>query len=84
MRCPYARAFESHGDARAFAHDYIPTLRSWSEPVFVNGLSPSRDEEEKAEIVDEFYHRYQASVAAAPEGHGMDYVHIYLILRKQG
>jgi hypothetical protein len=84
VRCPYARDFEAHRDPRKFAHEYIPTLRSWSEPVFANGLSASRAPEEKASIIDEFYSRYEERVAASPEGHGMDYVHIYLVIRKEG
>ena len=84
VRCPYARDFESHRDAEKFARDYIPTLRSWSEPVFLNGLSAGRDPEEKAAIIDEFYNRYQSHVATAPLGHGMDYVHVYLVVRKDG
>ena len=82
VRCPYARDFESHGDAAKFARDYIPTLRSWSEPVFVAGLDKSRPAEQRTAIVDEFYHRYERLVAENPAGHGMDYVHIYLVLRK--
>lgn len=84
VRCPYARDFEVHGDAAKFARDYIPTLRSWSEPVFLNGLAANRPPEERIAIVDDFYGRYEARVAAAPKGHGMDYVHIYLVLRKEG
>lgn len=83
VRCPYAEALEAgdYADAAAFAKAYIPTLRSWSEPVFVNGLS-GRPAGERAALVDEFYGRYEAAVAAEPEGHGMDYVHCYLICRK--
>jgi SAM-dependent methyltransferase len=84
VRCPYARDFESHGDAERFAREYIPTLRSWSEPVFVAGLDAARPPQDKAAIVDEFYHRYERRVAANPKGHGMDYVHIYLVARKEG
>lgn len=80
--CPFAAAFAEHGDAARFAADYIPTLRSWSEPVFANALSPDRPADERAAIVDAFYGRYQAQVAAAPDGHAMDYVHAYLICRK--
>jgi hypothetical protein len=83
VRCPYAKDFEHHRDAEKFAREYIPTLRSWSEPVFINGLGASRDPDEKAAIVDEFYRRYEARVAASPGGHGMDYVHIYLVIRKE-
>ena len=82
--CPYARDFARHGDARAFAHAYIPTLRSWSEPTFVSGLSAGRPGEERARIIDEFFGRYEDLVAREPEGHGMDYVHIYLICAKAG
>jgi hypothetical protein len=81
--CPYARAFAEHRDAERFARDYIPTLRSWSEPTFAAGLSPSRPLETRLAILDEFYGRYQKAVAAAPEGHGMDYIHILLICRKE-
>jgi hypothetical protein len=82
--CPYARDFAAHKDAAKFARDYIPTLRSWSEPVFAAGLDPRRPAEERLAIIDEFYGRYERLVAASPEGHGMDYVHIYLVLRKAG
>ncbi|MFO1091507.1 MAG: SAM-dependent methyltransferase [Hyphomicrobiales bacterium] len=82
VRCPYARDFESHGDAAKFAKEYIPTLRSWSEPVFASALDPARPLEERAQIVDDFYQAYEDAVAQSPHGHGMDYVHIYLVIRK--
>ena len=83
VRCPFERDFtENHGDPKRFAMEYIPTLRSWSEPTFVNGLSTSRSADERAEIIDNFYRRYQDRVAANPDGHAMDYVHIYLVCRK--
>lgn len=82
VRCPFAEDFERHGDAERFAAEYIPTLRSWSEPVFVAGLSTGRPADERAAIVNEFYGRYQKRVAAAPQGHAMDYVHCYMICEK--
>ncbi len=83
VRCPFEQDFtENHKDPDRFAMEYLPTLRSWSEATFLGGLDASRDEVERQAIVDEFYGRYQASVAAAPEGHAMDYVHTYLICRK--
>jgi hypothetical protein len=82
VRCPFAEDFARHGDAAAFARAYIPTLRSWSEPVFLAGLSADRPVTERAAIIDDFYGRYETRVAAAPEGHGMDYVHCYMICRK--
>lgn len=80
--CPYAQGFAGHGDALRFAREYIPTLRSWSEPVFAAGLDPSRAAGEKSALIDLFYGRYEALVAESPKGHGMDYVHIYLVIRK--
>lgn len=80
--CPYARDFAAQGDAEKFAREYIPTLRSWKEAIFAKGLSPERPEEDRAAIVDRFYDSYEAAVRAAPEGHGMDYVHCYLVIRK--
>ncbi|NCW17171.1 MAG: SAM-dependent methyltransferase, partial [Rhodobacteraceae bacterium] len=83
--CPYRRAFDEAGgamSAREFAVSYIPTLRSWSEAVFLNGLSAERSPDDKAKIVDTFYQRYEDRVAENPDGHAMDYVHCYLAIEK--
>jgi hypothetical protein len=82
VQCPYAREFARHGDSDLFARSYIPTLRSWSEAIFAKGLSPDRPPEERDGILHEFYGRYEELVRRSPEGHGMDYVHIYLVCRK--
>ena len=37
-----------------------------------------------AAIVDRFYAAYTADVAAAPDGHGMDYVHCFMVIAKDG
>ena len=68
--------------ARAFAESYIPTLRSWSEAVFLSGLDDASPLEELHEIVDAFYKRYEDRVASDPDGHAMDYVHCYIAIRK--
>lgn len=83
VRCPFALEFEEHGDAARFARDYIPTLRSWSEATFVKGLSPDRPIEQRQAIIDRFYSDYETLVRENPEGHAMDYVHCYLIARKE-
>ena len=80
--CPYAADFQKHGDPEVFARAYIPTLRSWTESTFVSALDPSRSPEERQNIIDRFYAAYQAEVAAAPEGHGMDYVHCFMVITK--
>lgn len=81
--CPYAERFASgEWDAAAFARAYVPTLRSWSESMFFGALDPARAEAERRDIVDRFYAAYEADVAAAPQGHGMDYVHCFMRVRK--
>ena len=84
--CPYRRAFDEAGSAmsaREFAKSYVPTLRSWSEAVFLSGLDDSRPMEERHQIVDTFYQRYEDRVASDPSGHAMDYVHCYLAVKKR-
>ncbi len=84
-RCPFEESFaEDHRDAARFAREYIPTLRSWSEPTFVAGLSGTRPAEEIAPIIDRFYQSYEDEVATAPDGHGMDYIHARVVAYKDG
>ena len=80
--CPFAAEFARHGDAARFARDYIPTIRSWNESIFAAALSPDRNKEEHRGIIDAYYNAYESRVREAPEGHGMDYVHVYLTIRK--
>ena len=83
--CPYRRAFDEAGSAmsaREFAESYVPTLRSWSEAVFLSGLDEARPMEERHQIVDTFYQRYEDRVASDSSGHAMDYVHCYLAVKK--
>ena len=85
VKCPYRAAFEASSGAmspREFAVSYIPTLRSWSETVFATALDQSRTTNERADIVDLFYQRYEDLVAEKPDGHAMDYVHCYLAIEK--
>ncbi|MGF7158730.1 hypothetical protein FHS85_000340 [Rhodoligotrophos appendicifer] len=80
--CPYAADYARHGEARRFAKAYIPTLRSWSESTFLGALDVSRPMAEKQALIDQFYDAYEADVAAHPEGHGMDYVHCFMVIEK--
>jgi indole-3-acetate O-methyltransferase len=83
--CPYAAKFRAeNGDPAAFAAAYLPTLRSWSESTFFGALSPGRPLEERRDIIDAFYAAYQDGVAAAPDRHGMDYVHCFMVISKAG
>lgn len=81
--CPYVEAFAEHRDATRFAREYIPTLRSWAEPTFAAGLDSRRSDEERRRLLDEYFGRYERLVAAEPEGHGMDYIHVHLICVKE-
>jgi hypothetical protein len=81
--CPFAAEFRSHGDAARFAREFIPTLRSWSGATFRAALDENRSNVERDSIIDNFYGTYESMVREAPEGHGMDYVHIYLTIAKQ-
>lgn len=80
--CPYAEKFRAGQPAIEFARAYVPTLRSWSESMFFAALDPARPEDDRKNIVDRFYAAYEADVAAAPQGHGMDYVHCFMVIAK--
>lgn len=82
--CPFAEDFSSHGDAERFAKAYIPTIRSWNESVFAGGLNNSRSEEERREIIENYYDTYRQQVTSDPTGHAMDYVHAYMTIEKAG
>jgi len=82
VKCPFAENFKSHGDAKRFAKEYIPTIRSWNESIFFNGLSSNRPIEDRRKIIEDYYGTYQSMVGNNPEGHGMDYVHAYMVVSK--
>ena len=82
-KCPYAAQFREHGDAVAFAKAYIPTLRSWSEGTFLAALDVQREPAERQAIIERLYQTMEDDVAAAPDGHAMDYVHCFLTITKQ-
>ena len=80
--CPYRAEFERSGNSVEFANSYVPTLRSWSEGVFMGGLDASRPLEQRNRIVEEFYENYNSLVRKEPDQHAMDYVHVYMVVRK--
>lgn len=80
--CPFAAAFRDHGDAVAFAKAYVPTLRSWTESSFLAGLDPARPLGQRRLIIDRYFAAYEEQVHLAPEGHGMDYVHVYMMIAR--
>ncbi len=68
--------------ARKQAQRYVPNLKRWSNYTFYAGLSDSRSDEEKAELVEEMYRKYEDMVAEAPKEHGENFVHAYVRVRK--
>ena len=82
VRCPFAVDFESHGDAEKFSRAYLPTIRSWNESIYFNGLSADRPHEERSRLIEDYYETYRKQVQSSPEGHGMDYVHAYTVISK--
>jgi hypothetical protein len=84
VKCPYAEAYGEHGDAARFAAEYIPTIRSWNESIFLNGLDRERSRAERQQIIEDYYGTYGAMVRDNPVGHGMDYVHAYTVISKSG
>ena len=67
--------------AADYAASLIPTMRSWSETVFLSALD-ARPRAEAQAIVDEFYQSYEDEVAQNPEGHAMDYIHVIMVIEK--
>ena len=85
VRCPYREQFvEGKTDMtpQEYAKWMVPTTKTWSHSTFKAGLRDSRPDEEKEAILDQFWSNYEDLVAQAPEKHGMDYVHSYLVIEK--
>ena len=82
VKCPFAESFMQHGDAARFAKEYIPTIRSWNESIFFNGLSADRPLDERRQLIEDYYGTYHDIVRDSPDGHGMDYVHAYTVISK--
>ena len=80
--CPFADAFKEHQDAKRFAKEYIPTIRSWNESIFFGALDLQRPLEERQQIIHDYYQTYQNQVMASPEIHRMDYVHAFTVIEK--
>ena len=70
------------GDAARFAEEYIPTIRSWNESTYSNALSGQRPLAQRRQIIEDYYGSYRDLVRDNPAGHGMDYVHAYMVISK--
>ncbi len=68
--------------ARKHAKLYVSDARRWSHHAFYSGLSDSRSDEEKTELVEELWGKYEDMVAEAPAEHASRTVYAYLRVRK--
>ena len=50
--CPFAEEFKKHGDVKRFADEYIPTIRSWNQSIFMGALDDSRPMQERQELIE--------------------------------
>ena len=75
-------AVEHIEEAKAHAKIFVPTISFWSSCVFRNGLSAMRSDQEKDDLVEQLFKRYEDVVASSPENHGMDMVHAHLHIAK--
>jgi hypothetical protein len=81
---PFKKFAQSGQDAMAFACDFMPSLRAFSESTFLDALEPGRPQTERQAIIDRFYAAYEADVAAAPEAHRKDGVHCFIRVGRVG
>ncbi len=87
VRCPYRELYvrgETGMNPREYAEWFVPTTKTWSHSTFRNALKDDRSDDEKNRIMDQFWENYISLVAENPEAHGMDYVHVHLVLEKEG
>ena len=72
-------------------HDRQPRLRVWRRgpwwSVRCRKLASRRrrspyPQQERQQIISDYYGTYQAMVRDDPEGHGMDYVHAYTVISR--
>lgn len=82
--CPFRMNYVNSGGKitpAEFAATLIPTMRSWSETVFRTALN-GRPADQINRLVDMFYHAYEEEIAASPDRHSMDYIHIIMEMEK--
>lgn len=85
VRCPYREQYvsgKSDMTPQEYAKSFVPTTKTWSNSTFRSALKDRHSEDEKDAIMAKFWANYEDLVAKAPEKHGMDYVHSYLVIEK--
>lgn len=85
VRCPYRELYvsgKSGKSPREYAEWFVPTTKTWSHSTFKGALKSTRSDDEKENIMSQFWENYMSLVAKNPEAHGMDYAHAYIVLEK--
>lgn len=81
VKCPYRSLYNPETmTPLEYADWFVPTTRTWSHSTFASALHDHR--EDKETVMKQFWDNYKSLVAQAPEQHGMDYAHAYIVLEK--
>ena len=86
VRCPYRELYvsgKSGKSAREYAEWFVPTTRTWSHSTFKSALKADREDNDKEDVMAQFWGNYMDLVEKNPEAHGMDYVHAYIVFEKK-
>ena len=60
--------------ALSYAKRFVSAIQAWSNSTLRSALSDDRTQEEKSDLVDEFFRKYEEHVAEDPEKHACDIV----------
>lgn len=83
-KCPYrSRWLAKECSLEAFAEELVLTMRTWSNSSFQSALNPSRSLDEKTSICDSLFQKIELAVRDCPEDFGMEYVHAFMVIRKE-
>eukprot|EP00043_Microstomoeca_roanoka_P022570 m.256702 g.256702 ORF g.256702 m.256702 type:complete len:195 (+) comp22363_c0_seq1:166-750(+) len=83
VNCPLHTCFTSGKmDGLEYAEKMVAAVRTWANSTFLSGLSDERSEQEKMQIVDDLFRRFQSRIQQAPEEHGMDFIEAYFAFGK--
>lgn len=81
--CPYrSKWLRNKYNASDFAKELTLTMRTWSNSSFENALDSARSQDEKRGICNDLFNRISIAVQNTPNDFGMEYVHAFLVIRK--
>ncbi len=81
MDCPFYAQFKQTGDVKAYAAELVATVRAFTEPMVVKGLSVGGGEESRVtRLVSEIYERMRAAVCASPDAYPFNVIQLNAVL----